>query len=232
MVHEVYVLDLLESSGEEKELRLEECEVKYFHPRSDNSEKFSTIYSGGTDRINYDTATAMTKARFEAGDAKVELNSSWLGVSRDAMVRAGELEEKAGHNPVERKYSSMGDQAYVNEEARFFVVEGEKSIFGDMLNEKLFDLDSGDEVETPELLHDQLYRVLEKAVFMAEGREVEIISGEEIDTFMNSIFDVKESVDFERDYYEELEKSMDRLSGLIVEDLKIIEMEEKKEVAG
>jgi len=69
-------------------------------------------------------------------------------------------------------------------------------------------------------------------VFHASGKDVEIISEKEIDIFMNAIFDIKDAIKYDRDYYSELEKAQEKIRSLIAEDRKLIEAEESEKIAG
>jgi hypothetical protein len=232
MVHEIYAVDMIEKTGDEAELELEDVECRYFHPKTGESNKFTGVYSGYTEEINSQTATAMTKADFSSGNTRLKFHSSWMGLSEEAMFASQSLEDETNHRFFKRDFSEINGKAYVNEEARFFIIKGEKNLAGDMLQNKLFDLETGEEIETDNFLHDQLYRVLEKAVFHAGGKDVEIISEKEIDLFMNAIFDIKDSIDYEREYFEELDKAKEKLDKMTVKDGKIIEAEESEKIAG
>jgi hypothetical protein len=232
MVHEIYALDMVEASGEELNMELEETECQYFHPKTPESGKFTDMYSGYTQKINSDTATGMTKAEFSAGDIELKLHSSWMGLSEEAMFASQSLKKKTGHKFFKREYSEINKKAYVNEECRFFIVRGDRNLAGDMLNQKLYDLDTGEEIELENYLHDQLFRVLEKAAFRAGRKDEEIIGDKEIDVFMNALFDIKDGIDYDREYFPELEKSQDKIKSLVVEDRKVLEAEESEKIAG
>lgn len=231
MVHEVYVLDLLESAGNKPELELENAESHYLMPKSRESEKLLAMDGGYTPEINYNTATGQTEAVFTSSDTKVKLNSSWLGLSDRCRVEAKNIEDKTGVNIVEREYSEMDETAFIDEEARFFVIEGEVSLVGDMLGDRLFNLDTGEKIETDYFMHDQLYRVMEKAVLNATGKDVNTISEKETDVFMNGLFDVKEAATG-GDYLEELDKALERFDSLVLRDGKVIEAEGTDFIAG
>ncbi|MFB6147856.1 MAG: hypothetical protein ABEJ66_03145 [Candidatus Nanohaloarchaea archaeon] len=96
-----------------------------------------------------------------------------------------------------------------------------------MLHKKLYDLETGEELETPDLLHDQLYRVIEKAVLKAKGREVDAeVDEKEIDTFMNAVFDAREkAVENSGDFLDELDRANRRLKKLVIEDGEMEEIE-------
>lgn len=231
MVHEVYVLDFLEEAGYEPDIKLEHCSTEYFLPKDLNSEKLMSINGNYTESINYQTATAQTKAVFDAEDLEIELHSSWIGLSEEAMIEAQKIRRKTDHIVVDRDYSETDDKAFVDEECRFFVIEGEKYLMGDMLHNKLYDLEAEEQIPLDYYIHDQLYRVLEKAVRKATGKDVETISEKETDVFMNSLFNVKEEVS-EGEFLEERDKALEKIKGMIIEDKKLLENKEAKTLAG
>lgn len=231
MVHEVYVLDFLEEAGYDFELELKDAEASYFLPKDRGSEKLMSIDGNYTESINYDTATAQTKAVFEADGVEVELNSSWVGLSDEAMIEAQRIRGEVDHVVVDRDYSELDQKAFVDEECRFFLIEGERCLMGDMLHNKLYDLEAEEQIPIDYYLHDQLFRVIEKAVLKAAGEEVETISDKETDVFMNALFDAKEEVS-EGDFLEEREKALDKVETMIIEDRKIIENKEAETLAG
>lgn len=225
MTNEVYILDILKSAGQEPDLELEEAETKYFVPWRPNSEKLLSIDGGYEQDINYKTATGQTSAHLKSRDVEIELNTGWMGLSNNCLQKAKEIREITGHRPFSRKYSEIDETAYVKEEARFFILEGSRRVLGDMLNKKLYDLETGEEIETDYYLHDQLYRVLRKAVVTAAEENVDQNISEDIDVFMNSIFDVKESVSG-GEFLEELDKGLEVFDSLTVEDRKVLETKE------
>lgn len=231
MVHEVYVLDFLEEAGYSFDIDLEDAETNFFLPKERESEKLMSIDGNYTESINYQTATAQTKAHFNSEEVNIELHSSWLGLSREAMIESQKIKKIVDHEVADKGYSETDDKAFVDEECRFFVIEGEKNLAGDMLNKKLFDLDEEKQVTLDYYIHDQLFRVIEKAILKASGEDVETISEKETDVFMNSLFDVKESVS-DGDFLEERENALEKVESLIVEDRKIIENKEAKTLAG
>lgn len=223
MVHEVYALDFLEAAGQEPGLELEGAHASYFMPKEPGSEKLMALDGGITKKICERTATGQSWAAFNASGARVELHSSWLGLSEEAEEEVRRIEKLTGHRVTDKSHTGAGDEAFVDEEARFFVVEGSRGLAGDMLHNKLYDLETGEELETPELMHDQLYRVIEKAVLSAAGRKVEDEIGEkEIDVLMNAIFDARDrTLQNAGDYLEELDDANSQLKRMIVEDLEI-----------
>ncbi len=230
MIHEVYVLDLLEAAGHEPALELEYAHSEFLMPRAVVSDSLMTVYGGRTDSMNGDVATAMTSASFSSGEVDVVLRSSWLGASDVAEQKAGYIQERTGHQVIDSEYRGVSDQVFLDQDSRFFTVEGERNLAGDMLHNKLFDLDTGEEIEVPDLLHDQLYRVIEKAVRKAAGQQVEDIGDKEVDVFMNAVFDVRDAALQEKEFFEELERGKERMRGMILEEEKILEDQETESV--
>ena len=232
MTHEVYVLDFLEATNNEFELELEHAEAECFMPKDFNSEKMMSIDGGYTTSITDETATGMTTARFRSSETVIELNSSWLGLSDRAMHYARDVREEIGEEIIEKEFIQEEEKAFLSEESRFFVIKGSRKLLGDMLHGRLYDMETNKEVETPDLMHDQLYRVLENAVLEAGGVSENPVTEKETDIFMNAIFDVREKAVDESDFWQELEDSRDKLESLIVQDGKILENEESERIAG
>ena len=232
MTHEVYVLDFLEKVNGSYDLDLEHAQAEYFLPKDFNSEKLMSLDGGYTREINDNTSTGMTHARLNSGETAVELNSSWMGLSDQAMHHAKKAREKIGEEIFDRNFVQEDEKAHLDEEARFFVIHGSRKLLGDMLHEKLYDLDAGEEIETRDFIHDQLYRVLENSVLEAAGISENPISEKETDQFLNAIFDIREEAVAEEDYLEELEAGKEKLDSLIVRDGKILENEKSERIAG
>lgn len=226
MVNEAYLFDLL---GNEK-LEFESVQIENFMPKTVGAEKFMSIRGGYTENIGKNTAQGEVKALLKSGETDVTLHGSWLGFSEDSRKAAKRIEEATGHDVLESGYQTVDNKAFLDEECRFFTVQGERNLAGDMLNEKLFDLDAGEEIETPNLIHDQLHRVIEKAVLNAVSKREDVIGQHEVDEFMDCLFKVQEEAS--GDAFDELEKSRERLKEMIVEDRKILEREESDTIAG
>jgi len=232
MTHEVYVLDFLEKVNGDYDLNLEYAQADYFMPKDFNSEKLMSLDGGYVREINENVATAMTHARLDSGESIVELNSSWLGLSEKASYHAKKAREKLEEEIFDRNFVQEDGNAHLNEEARFFVIHGSRKILGDMLHQKLYDLEKEEEIETRDYIHDQLYRVLENSVLEASGISENPVTEKETEDFMNMIFDIRESAIREDDYLEELEQGKDKLDSLVIKDGKVLENEESKGVAG
>ena len=211
MSHEAYIMDFADV-GE-----LESIEKNFYMPFDVGSDSFMNIRSGKASKIDEETAAGACTARI-SGNTDIILHSSWLGVSERARTLGEELEELTGLNPVESDFRVLGEEGFLDEECRFFVLKGEKELFGDMLHKKLFNLETGEEIELKSTLHDQLYRVLESSVRCAAGLENNVLTEEEIDQYMNLIFDISEHYD-EQDTFDALEASNSRVKERILDNV-------------
>ena len=220
MCHEAYIMDLVEPE------KLENVEKEYYMPFSFNGEALMSIRGGKTSEIGDLTAAGTVTAKI-SGNADIILHSSWLGASNRARTLGKELENLTGHNPVTSEFNTASEKGLLDEECRFFVLKGERELFGDMLNKKLFDLETGEEIELESQMHDQLYRTLESSVRCAAGLENNSMSEEDIDQFMNLIFDISESKEEGLDVFEQVEKANSRVSDLILDN--VFEAEALKE---
>jgi len=227
MIHDVYILDFLEKSGNNRDpkLEVEEVETKYFMPWRPESNKLLNIHGGYTKEIDYKTSTGQTKAQIKSGNTKIKLNSSWLGISNECRLEAQKIKNKTGTKVLEENYSVLNNTAFLDEEARFFIIQGEINIIGDMLHHKIYNLETGKEYQIKEPRKDPLQKVMEKAVINAckkNTNDNNIISEKEIDTFMNCIFDIKEEA-AQGEFLEELDKGQEIFEKLTINDRKIIE---------
>ncbi len=231
MIHEAYVLDFLEVSESDLELKTRSSVSDYLMPYKIGGDKFMDLNGGYTEELE-EAATARTSAELSAGETSIEFHSSWFGLSEQARLTAQRVEDITGETVVNEEHKTVDGRAFRDEEARFFIVKGERDLAGDMLHENLYNLDSGRKIDLPELMHDQLHRTIKKAILNASGMKTENISRKETDIFMNAIFDIYEGSTPQREYYEELDRSMEKLRNMIVEDDKILEHEESETLAG
>ena len=228
MTHEIYVIDFIEALGQNINMKLEEAESKYFLPFRPNSDHFMTIEGGKTLSINNKTATGMTKAKFDTGKTKISLNASWIGLSDEAIEIAEKHRKITNGKLLKNKVVEENGKLITYEEARFFLIKGSKNLLGDMLNKKIYDLDKQKQLETPKKLHDQLYRVIEKAILRAADKKEPELTETEIDVFMNSLFNIKDKITSKKyKTYEELEKARQRVKKLIEDPSKIKRVQEK-----
>ena len=227
MINEIYLLDILEASKGDYSTSLEDVQA-FFMPKTQSSDSMMDIYGSKTREIE-DAATARTSATLSSGDTNVEINTSWIGVSNDSK----EVEAEHNLDLAESSYTGAGDKAFLDEECLFFVVEGEVNLLGDLLHGRLYDLDSGEEIETSDLLHDQLYRVLKSGVLNAAGERDDEISEKETEEFIDTLFDIRdEAVDNSGKFFDELEEAQRIIRQKVVDDKKIPDAEESSTIAG
>ncbi|WP_347720729.1 Gfo/Idh/MocA family oxidoreductase [Candidatus Nanohalovita haloferacivicina] len=227
MINEVYFLDLLEASGNESMLEVDDVK-SFFMPKGVDSDSMMSLKGSKTREID-EAATARTHARVSAGDTDVELYSSWLGICNNAR----EVEKEHGLGLFNEDYRKVDETAFSDEECRFFVVEGEVSLIGDLLHGRLYNIDEGEEIDVPDLLHDQLYRVLKKSVLNAAGERSDPVSERETEEFMELLFDIRdEAVEGAGDYFDELDESQSIMRQKVVEDKKILDAEKSSTIAG
>jgi len=226
-IHEIYLLDILEASKGDYGTSLEDVQA-FFMPKTQSSDSMMNIYGSKTRKIE-DAATARTSATLSSGDTSVEINTSWIGLSNDSK----DIEARYNLDLMESSYTGAGDKAFLDEECRFFVVEGEVNLLGDLLHGRLYDLDSGDEVETPDLLHDQLYRVLKNGVLNAADKRDDKVSEKETEEFIDTLFDIRDkSVDNSGKFFDELEEAQRIIRQRVVDDKKIPDADESSTIAG
>lgn len=215
-INEVYILDFLEAAEDVQQLEIESASVEYFTPFSRGSEKMMAIDGGYVKEIGKETAEADFNARYSAGAVDVEMNSGMLGISEKGLIEAADIAEVTGHDFRHRNFIEAEGEAFIDERAAFFIVEGSRKLAGDLVEGKLFDLETGEEIETDYLLHTPLYRVIEDAVLEAAGEEENTLEVE-TDTFMEALYDARDELSG-GDYMDELDKANTRLENMIVED--------------
>ncbi|MFB6203248.1 MAG: Gfo/Idh/MocA family oxidoreductase [Candidatus Nanohaloarchaea archaeon] len=224
MSHDIYALDILENSAAESNPEFVDGEMKYVMPKDTGSDKVMTVTGNQSTEIGPDTATGMSYCVMNAGGTRVELHSSWLGLSGEAENFIERFSGELDHELADRKFREAGEKAFLDEEAAFFVIEGEKDLLGDMLHGRLYDLETGDELGVPDLMHDQLHRVLKNAVLRAAGKDSDVPGSGEVDRLMEILFDTREAaLDHDFDFYSELDRSLDRIDDRVIEDGKILE---------
>ena len=210
MSNEVFVLDFVD------ELEFESAKIDYLMPKNLDGEKLLDTDGSYSRKVGENTAVGKCMGRF-SGDADVKLYASWFGPSREARDWSEKVEEEFGEPLVRERTSALEGKSFHDDECRFFAVEGSRNIVGDLLNQKVYDLDSGEEIETPVYPRDQLYRVLERSVLDASGLEVEEIDEEEIDEFMNALFDVREA-EKKADPFEAVDEASEKIKSMILSD--------------
>ncbi len=216
MCHEAYIMDFIDSKPE-----VNYVEKQAQMPYRPGSESLMGIRGGKKSEIDDEIAAGICSAKIDA-DIDIYLHASWLGLSQECRNSAEKIESITGHYPVKTDFRVIGASGVSDEEARFFLIRGDRDLIGDMLHKKLFDLETGEEIETNSLLHDQLYRVLESSVRCAAGLENNALSEEDLDRFMNVIFDISEHTE-DYDVYEEVETANKRVKRMILDTLDEVE---------
>ena len=210
MCHEAYIMDLVDT-----DLEVEDVEKSLQMPFERNGDSFMTTESGKVHSLSNKVAEGQCTAHL-SGTTDVTLHASWLGCSDKCKEASENINSKTGHEPINRSFQVFNGSGVSDEEACFLIIKGERDLFGDLLNNRLFDLETGEELEVPSLLHDRLYRALESSVNCAAGLENNNLSEDELDSFMNLIFDISEHTE-ETDEFETLKASNERIDELVAD---------------
>lgn len=224
MSNDIYIMELLESG-----LEFEGAEIDYLMPKNLGGEKVLMTNGSGSRDIDGETAIGKCVGRFSSGDASVELSASWLGLSDQTRTWNKRIREKFDESIIQSEHREIEDKGFQSDECRFIVVEGEREILADLLHQRIYDLKEEEELGVPSSPRDQLYRVLEKAVLNAAGIQNESIDEEEVDEFMNALFDVQESSD--GNLFEEVDSATERIRSLMTSDKKILDEADNQGVA-
>ncbi|MFB6200222.1 MAG: hypothetical protein ABEJ83_05035 [Candidatus Nanohaloarchaea archaeon] len=205
LLHEKYVLNLLEKSS--NQIRLDEFEVETGFQPYFNKQKLETIQNNPTTEIAPETATAQLNISIDK-DPELEFHTCWLGATEKLEDKASELEEDLNHELIRSEPKELEDEIYLDQTARFFVLKGEKSLLGDLMHRKLFDLDKNKEIELLEYETGELYRGMKKAAENALNQNLSSsVKGKQ---FLEFAFDVKQSISG-GNYLDEYNESMDLL---------------------
>lgn len=211
MCHEAFLLDFVGSDW-----KIENIEKDYM-PFEIESDSFMTMSSGKSPSISKKCAESRYSIEISQEDTDLVLNGSWLGCSQRSKKLSEKIESVTDHSVINTDFGVQEGKGIIDEEARFFILEGDTDLVGDMLNDRLFNLETGEEIEVPSLIHDQLYRVLESSVRCAADLENNTLDEEVLDQFMDVVFDVSEYYDSSLDEFEALEKSNDLIRSLFVD---------------
>jgi len=216
MFHEIYLLDFLEVLEEEYNPKIKKVNSTYLMPKEKGSDSLMNIYGGKSKEIDNRTATGQTQAVLKNNSIDIELNSSWMGLSDKAKTIVKSFEGMSGKSIHRSEPVKIDDKhTIINEEARFFIIDGSTSLIGDMLNKKLYNLDTGEEIKVSNLYSDQLYRVLEKAVLDA-SESSNISTSKKTLEFSELIFNIRQKgLESCNDYYKELEKSRKHVESFV-----------------
>ena len=190
--HGCDVLDRMQHLSYVNELadlrEVETAEARSVMPAGDGA---MSVNGGPTEKEEM-LATARTHARLE-GNAEIELYSSWTGTSQEAERVAERVNSEIARNPIRRSVASSGDHTYRSVDARFFIVEGDTELFGDLVSGRLYELGSGKEIDTPS--RQALRTTLRQSMDAVEEGGMENPSAGFDDTLMEILEQSRESAD-------------------------------------
>jgi predicted dehydrogenase len=224
MSNDIYVLDMLD-----EEFEFEDADIDFFMPKNLGGEKVLRTDGGGAREIDGRTAIGKCTGKFFSGDAEVELNGSWLGLSDRSHIWNQKIEEKFGKSILREEHQEIDGKGFQDEECRFFTIEGERKLLADLMHQRIYDLGDGEEIDVPDHPRDQLYRVFERAVLDAAGIEENRVDEEEVDRFMNALFDIQESSDGE--LFDAVDEASEHIRSLMTSDKKISDEADMQGVA-
>jgi hypothetical protein len=141
-------------------------------------------------------AVTQTTAIFDNHDVGIKLHSSWGGLSKRCRKILDEYETKLGRRISTSGLKQGENFHFYDEEARFFIVKGEKNLLGDLFHNHLYDLDKNKIIDILNPESDTLYQSIKRAVMRAAGipvKQIVNVNNKERDHFINAIFDVRET---------------------------------------
>jgi hypothetical protein len=217
MSNDIYVLDML---GDD--FSFEEADIDYLMPKNLGGEKVLNTDGSAERKTSDSSAIGKCRGVFSSGETTIELNASWLGLGDDARVWNQKVEQKFGEKIFRSEHREIDGKGFQDEECRFFVVEGSRRILGDLMNQRIYDLEDEETIDVPEFPRDQLYRVLENAVLDAAGIENYEVDEDEVDQFMNGLFDIQEETGEEfESVFDAVDEASERIRSLMSSDKKI-----------
>jgi hypothetical protein len=176
MYHELFVFAFLKAAGKQIDFKLQHVCNKCLTLDEINADNTGgTILADKIDGTNILDAVTQTTAIFDNNDVEVRLHSSWSGLSKRCRKILDEYEPKLDQ-PISTSGLKQGeDFHFYDEEARFFIVKGEKKLLGDLFHNHLYDLDKNKRIDIPNPESDTLYRSIKRAVMRAAGIPVKQI---------------------------------------------------------
>ena len=228
MLHDIYIMDLANLQN----LEVESVEDAIFMPKEIGSESFLRIDGGMSASVSKENSLAQVSAKIRSDRASIELNSSWIGLTKSAKLWSQKVEKRFDASLTRSEYREIDGESFLDQGTHFFVVEGNRNILCDLMNSKLYDLEHEKEIDVDVYPRDQLYRVLEKAVVDAAGGSVEEPEEEKLDSYMNMLFDIQEEVgEKEFDVFEELDSVSEKIRSMLVSDKTELDKDKLKGVA-
>jgi hypothetical protein len=198
MWHELFILGFLKASGKKSDLELQQVYNHHLDLGRTSSGSIETKPYNEKQVLTAPTSAAVTqtKAIFCSDSVNIQLHSSWGGLSNDCRKVLNKYESALGHKISVSDRKRVGNYNFNDEEARFFIVRGEKNLLGDLLHNHLYDLNKNTIIDIQPSFDDKLHRILKKAILRAVGKsETDIIDKKEIDHFINALFDIKQAVE-------------------------------------
>ena len=227
MSNDIYVLDMLSD-----DFGFEKADIDYLMPKNLGGEKVLKADGSGSRDIDERTAIGKCTGYFSSGSVDIELNASWLGLSKEARVWNQKIEKKFEEEIFRSEHREIDGKGFQDEECRFLVIEGSRRILGDLMNQRIYDLENEKALKALEFPRDQLYRVFEKSLLDAAGVEDYDIDEDEVDEFMNGLFDIQEESKKELDsVFDAVDDASKRIRSLMSSDKKISEKSKVEGVA-
>jgi len=215
IIHDVYIMDLASSN----KLRIENVGDVVFMPRKVDSENFLRIDGSSSNEITEDNSLARVSAEGSLGDIDVELHGSWIGVTDKTGFYDQKIVEMFDDKLIRSEYREVDGESFLDQEAKFVVIEGSRKLVFDLLNQEIYDLEHGKTLKVDVYPRNQLYRVLERTVVDASGEDVEGVSEAEVDGFMSALFDIQELASGKDvEVFDALDKASNLISGMMVSD--------------
>ncbi|MFB6158167.1 MAG: hypothetical protein ABEJ95_00730 [Candidatus Nanohalobium sp.] len=221
----IYVMDFLES----EEFSFTEADIEYLVPKNLGGERLLETDGSSSRSVSDCSAVGKCKGVFSSGETCVDMYGSWMGLSERAGLLSSRVNELFGSDLFRAGYRELGGKGFRDVECRFFRIEGSRTLIGDLMNNRLYDMEDREELSTPSLLRGQLYRVLEKSVLEAAGVESREVDAEEVERFMDGLFDIQES-GYSGDVFEAVDDASERIRSF-VDDKKISDSPDNSGVA-
>lgn len=216
IINDIYIVDLANI----EEMKIEKIRDTSFMPKNIDGEKVLQVNGATSRKIDENSSIAKVQAEFKSKDKEIFLSTSWLGTSEEAKIVSKKIKETFKNSLIKSEYKELNDNSFLDEETAFIVVEEKgRKLVGDLLNKKVYDVTHEKTIEVDVFPRDALYRVIEKAVLDAAGHDVTDVSQEELDVFMNGLFDIHEKAgEFDGEVLEALDKTSEKLESLFIPD--------------
>ncbi len=221
--HDIYVFSFLSVCGQKiKNVMLNKAKADYLMIDSLNKDNFLDIFGHPKNQITEGIATAqgIVEGIAKTGEEEIPFKfySSWIGVSKEGLKVSNNLKKITKYEFIRKKQIEGMEIPY--EDLRLFVIDCDTIVlYGDMKDKKLFVERDGKikELKLLKFKEDQLYRMLEKYVLVAAGKE-KLNNLENMKFIMNLIFDAEEKIQKSlrnKNKLEEIRKTKNRVKEII-----------------